>query len=96
MLLYPALAKIHRSVLRSRSRFLREEAARAVRALGPRYVVVMCQRSCKKSGAAVDLVFDGRQVERQEAAHIDPPHARHRVRVLRGHHCRMARGIPVR
>jgi hydroxymethylpyrimidine/phosphomethylpyrimidine kinase len=48
-----------------------EDAARALHALGPRYVVV---KGGHLRGAAVDLVFDGQQVERLEAPRIETRH----------------------
>jgi len=48
-----------------------EDAARALHALGPRYVVV---KGGHLAGAAVDLVFDGSRVVRLEAARIETRH----------------------
>ncbi len=48
-----------------------EEAARALHALGPRYVVV---KGGHLEGAAVDIVFDGSQFERLEAPRIATRH----------------------
>lgn len=48
-----------------------EEAARALRALGPRYVVV---KGGHLKGAAVDVVFDGDQFERLEAPRVETQH----------------------
>ncbi len=48
-----------------------EDAAHALHALGPRYVVV---KGGHLAGAAVDLVFDGSRVERLEAARIETRH----------------------
>lgn len=48
-----------------------EDAARALHALGPHYVVV---KGGHLRGAAVDLVSDGQRVERLEAAHIETRH----------------------
>jgi hydroxymethylpyrimidine/phosphomethylpyrimidine kinase len=48
-----------------------EDAARAVAALGPRYVVV---KGGHLEGAAIDVLYDGRVVERLEAPRVDTPH----------------------
>lgn len=48
-----------------------EDAARALHALGPRHVVV---KGGHLRGAAVDLVFDGRRIERLEAPRIETRH----------------------
>ena len=48
-----------------------EDAARAVAALGPRYVVV---KGGHLEGAAVDVLYDGRAVERLEAPRVATPH----------------------
>jgi hydroxymethylpyrimidine/phosphomethylpyrimidine kinase len=48
-----------------------EDAARALHALGPRYVVV---KGGHLGGAAVDVVFDGSRFERLEASRIETPH----------------------
>jgi hydroxymethylpyrimidine/phosphomethylpyrimidine kinase len=48
-----------------------EDAARALHALGPRYVVV---KGGHLSGAAVDVVFDGSRFERLEATRIETRH----------------------
>ena len=48
-----------------------EDAARALHALGPRYVVV---KGGHLEGPAVDLVFDGSRVVRLEAARIETRH----------------------
>ncbi len=47
------------------------EAARALAGLGPRCVVV---KGGHLEGAAVDVVFDGRRIERLEAPRIPTPH----------------------
>ncbi len=48
-----------------------EEAARAVRDMGPRYVVV---KGGHLSGAAVDLVYDGARMDWMEAPRVHTPH----------------------
>jgi hydroxymethylpyrimidine/phosphomethylpyrimidine kinase len=48
-----------------------EEAARALAALGPRWVVV---KGGHLEGAAVDVVFDGERTERLESRRIPTPH----------------------
>jgi hydroxymethylpyrimidine/phosphomethylpyrimidine kinase len=48
-----------------------EEAARTLQALGPRYVVV---KGGHLEGAAVDVVFDGRELERLEAPRLATRH----------------------
>ncbi|HET9001305.1 MAG TPA: bifunctional hydroxymethylpyrimidine kinase/phosphomethylpyrimidine kinase [bacterium] len=48
-----------------------EDAAHALHALGPRYVVV---KGGHLAGAAIDLVFDGSRVVRLEAARIETRH----------------------
>ena len=48
-----------------------EDAAQALHALGPRYVVV---KGGHLAGAAVDLVFDGSRVVRLEASRIETRH----------------------
>ncbi|MFQ6133679.1 MAG: bifunctional hydroxymethylpyrimidine kinase/phosphomethylpyrimidine kinase, partial [Armatimonadota bacterium] len=45
-----------------------EEAARRIRARGPRYVVI---KGGHAQGAATDLVFDGKRIERLSAPRID-------------------------
>lgn len=48
-----------------------QEAARALHALGPRYIVV---KGGHLEGAAVDVVFDGREFERLEAPRLATRH----------------------
>jgi hydroxymethylpyrimidine/phosphomethylpyrimidine kinase len=48
-----------------------EDAARALHALGPRYVVV---KGGHLPGAAVDVVFDGRTITRLESERVDTRH----------------------
>jgi len=48
-----------------------EDAARAIADLGPRYVVV---KGGHLEGAAVDVLYDGRTIERLEAPRVPTPH----------------------
>jgi hydroxymethylpyrimidine/phosphomethylpyrimidine kinase len=48
-----------------------EDAARLLASLGPRYVVV---KGGHLEGAAIDVLFDGRRMERLEAPRVPTPH----------------------
>jgi len=48
-----------------------EDAARAIADLGPRYVVV---KGGHLEGAAIDVLYDGRTIERLEAPRLSTPH----------------------
>ena len=66
--LHEAAALVDRKVETPREM---EDAAHALHALGPRYVVV---KGGHLAGAAIDLVFDGSRVVRLEAARIETRH----------------------